>query len=219
MLGSQVSDVLIAILTHTAKPVNIHYNRFINLGGYMIIIYVAHPIGGDVLGNIQLVEIECSKIFSDRPEVVPIAPYLFALKFLDDNNPSDRLRGVMMNKEYFTRGFIDELWLFGSRLSAGMWEEVQWARELGIPVVPMTDETHLDLIRREIKVGDSIQIRVCGPGQEGVVTYLGESQKNEGAIKVKGPYNIQNLWWGDILYLVPIGQPIQSVKWNSMIYV
>lgn len=45
----------------------------------MIIVYVAHPIGGDVARNIKLVESECSRIFKAMPEVVPIAPYLFAL--------------------------------------------------------------------------------------------------------------------------------------------
>lgn len=176
----------------------------------MIIVYVAHPIGGDVEGNIRLVGKECERIFDRHPEVMAIAPYIFALKFLDDSNPSDRLRGICMNKEYFDKGFIDELWLFGDRISNGMWQEIQWARKLGIPVVPMTNETQLELIRREIEIGDKIQIRICGPGQECIVTYLGELPSSKGAVRIQGPHNILNLCWGEILFLAPLGVPIDS---------
>lgn len=183
----------------------------------MIIIYVAHPIGGDVARNIQLVENECGKIFQNQPGITPIAPYLFALKFLNDTDPSDRLRGISINKEYFTRGFIDEVWLFGNRLSDGMWEEVQWARVLNIPVVPMTDETHLDLIRKEIKIGDQVQVRVCGPGQEGVLTYLGEATEPGEAVVVQNQFGVHSLCWGEILHLAPIGVPIDSSKRENVI--
>lgn len=184
----------------------------------MIIVYIAHPIGGDVTGNIALVEKECARIFKHKEYgVVPIAPYLFALKFLDDNDPSDRLRGVSINKEYFTRGFIDEVWLFGDRISTGMWEEVVWARELNIAVVPMTDETQLDLIRREFQIGEQIQIGVCGPGQEGVVEYLGESSKQDGWISVRGPHRDHDLPMSDIRYIAPMGVPVESPKWNFVL--
>ena len=177
-------------------------------------VYVAHPVGGDVVGNMRLVEKVCEGIFRNRPEVQPLAPYLMALKFLDDNNPAERLRGVSYNREFFASRFIDEVWLFGSRISAGMWQEVLWAREFGIPVLPMTTKTELDLVRRELSIGSPVQIGVCGPGQEGVGIYRGElvEDGNVAGLYVEAYGRLHDLWWGDICYIHPAGVPIKSKK-------
>ncbi len=76
----------------------------------------------------------------------------------------------------------------------------------------MTNDTHLELIRREICIGDVVQIRVCGPGQEGKVVYLGELLERNG-LKVRGPYGDHDLYWGDILALAPVGVPIHDANW------
>jgi hypothetical protein len=177
-------------------------------------VFVGHPIGGNVTQNVQLVEEECGRIFKYRPGVQPVAPYLLALKFLDDNKPLDRLRGVSYNREYFEARFVDELWLFGNRISTGMWEEVEWARMYGIPVIPMTNETQLDLIRKELSIGSPVQIGVCGPGQEGVGVYRGEREE-EGRVVglwVEAYGRLHDLWWGDIIYIHPASVPIESPK-------
>jgi hypothetical protein len=169
----------------------------------MKIVYVAHPIGGDVKRNMELVEARCGEIYRNRPEILPIAPYLMALRFLDDNDPSDRARGVAFNKELFERrGVIDELWLFGPRISRGMWEEVTWARARGIPVVPMTKDTQLDLLRQETKKGDSLSLLLCGPSIPLTVTYLGEMSRESG-IRVRAHRRSHQLWWGDIVSISP----------------
>lgn len=80
----------------------------------------------------------------------------------------------------------------------------------------MTNETHLELIQREIKMGDQVQIGVCGPGQKGIVKYLGESPSLKGAIRVRGPFHTCDLYWGNILYLAPMGVTLESVKWNTV---
>jgi hypothetical protein len=41
---------------------------------------------------------------------------------------------------------IDELRLYGKKISAGMWAEIRLARELGIEVRAMTKETTKELI-------------------------------------------------------------------------
>lgn len=180
----------------------------------IINVYVAHPIGGDVAGNIALVERRCGIIFKTQPEIQPLAPYLMALKFLDDDNPADRSRGVSYNREFFSSRFIDEVWLFGSRLSAGMWQEVLWAREFGIPVIPMTHETQLALIGKEIPVGMPIQIGVCGPWQKGVGIYRGEMEQDGRTVGlfVEAYGRLHDLWWGDICYIHPAGVPVESKK-------
>jgi hypothetical protein len=42
------------------------------------------------------------------------------------------------------RGYADEVWLFGDRISSGMKQEIGLALSLGIPVIPKTEETAKD---------------------------------------------------------------------------
>jgi hypothetical protein len=170
----------------------------------MEIIYIAHPIGGNIEVNMASVQAIVDQLFTSRPQIYPIAPYLYALRRLNDNKPDDRLRGTSINKLYFDRQFIDEVWLFGNRVSAGMWEEVQWARKLGIPVVPINHHVQLSLIRKELKPGDEFKIIGCGPGQVGVVTYLGELRNHKGIWVRNRHNNVLDLWWGDIIHMGPI---------------
>lgn len=184
----------------------------------MLIVYVAHPIGGDVRRNMELVEERCGEIFRDRPEVIPIAPYLMALKFLDDANPADRLRGVGMNREFFFRKMIDEVWLFGPRISNGMWEEVGWSRGLGIPVVPMSGRLMRELAHRELNVGSIIQIGTDGPGgQCPAARFLGYMENDEGVrVRLRTATTKRLIYhdieWLDVSYVAPYGVPIVSPR-------
>lgn len=180
----------------------------------IINVYVAHPIGGDVARNMALVEERCEILFKTRPEIQPLAPYLMSLKFLDDSDPSARHRGMLYNREFFRSRLIDEVWLFGDRISDGMWQEILWAREFGIPVIPMTRETELELVRRELSIGSPIQIGVCGPGQEGIGIYRGEMEEDGKIVGlfVEAYGRLHDLWWGDICYIHPSGVPIGSPK-------
>lgn len=106
------------------------------------IVFIAHPIAGDVQGNAQKVleilrEVHCHNI-------IPIAPYLVAIQYLDDADPADRALGIAASTELFNRGYIDELWLYGERISTGMRHEVLTALSLGIPVIPKTMGTIRD---------------------------------------------------------------------------
>ncbi|MGE5297606.1 MAG: hypothetical protein ACM3KM_00385 [Acidobacteriaceae bacterium] len=174
----------------------------------MIVVYIAHPIGGNVPSNLGAVEKIVANLFAANPELYPIAPYTVALKYLDDKHPVDRERGILMNKEYFNRRFINELWLFGNRISSGMWEEVCWAREFGIPVVPTNSKLAVALIRREYTTGSQMRVIVCGPGQDAIVTYLALGREKDGIYVSHRLHPRTFLWWGDIIYFAPIGKPI-----------
>lgn len=102
-------------------------------------VFVAHPISGDVKGNMKKVLKICAKIHTRN--VVPVAPYLIALQYLNDHVVEDRALGIIANHECFYRGFVDELWLYGDYISAGMIEEIKLAREVGIPVIAKTEGT------------------------------------------------------------------------------
>lgn len=168
----------------------------------MQIVYIAHPIGGDVARNVALVEDRCRLIYQDKPDVIPLAPYLMALRYLNDAVPEDRLRGTAGNKEFFDRKVMDEVWLFGDRISHGMWEEVLWSRSLGIRVRPMSKRVHLDLIRHELKVGDQVSVLCCGPSTPCICTYLGEMENGQG-LRVIAPIGETDIWWGEIVRFEP----------------
>ena len=87
----------------------------------------------------------CEQIHSK--EIIPIAPYLVSLQYLNDEVVEDRQLGIDANHECFRRGYVDELWLFGDRISEGMKGEILLAREMDIPVVPKTEGTKNDLAK------------------------------------------------------------------------
>lgn len=97
------------------------------------IVYIAHPIGGDVHVNLNKVQNIYAEITDNYPDVIPFAPYWITCHALDDNNPSDRAKGFEHNEAIFRSGIIDELWVYG--ISKGVIQEVQWANELGIKII------------------------------------------------------------------------------------
>ncbi len=107
-------------------------------------VFIAHPISGDIKGNIQKVLEICRNIHRDG--IIPVAPYLVSLQYLNDEVVEDRQLGVEANLECFHRRYIDELWLFGDRISSGMEEEVKLAQALKIPIIAQTEGTKKDLV-------------------------------------------------------------------------
>ena len=102
-------------------------------------VFIAHPISGDIKGNMKKVLAICEEIHSK--DIIPVAPYLVSLQYLNDEIIEDRELGVDANLECFHRGYIDELWLFGDKISSGMKQEILLAKELNIPIVSKTDGT------------------------------------------------------------------------------
>ena len=102
-------------------------------------VFIAHPVGGDIEGNIKKILAICEEVHSS--EIIPVAPYLVSLQYLNDGVVEDRELGILANLECFRRHYIDELWLFGDRISDGMKREIIEARVQGIPVIAKTDGT------------------------------------------------------------------------------
>ena len=107
----------------------------------MKIAYIAHPISGDILGNLKKIEAIGREINMKEPDVVPFAPYYFDCHCLNDDIEAERERGIKNDIALFRKGFIDELRLYGDRISAGMLHEIKLCWELEIIVVPMTKQT------------------------------------------------------------------------------
>ena len=108
----------------------------------MKIAYIAHPISGDIAKNLKKIEAIGREINLNEPDVVPFAPYYFDCNTLNDDIESERERGIKNDIALFKKGFIDELRLYGDRISKGMLHEIKLCQELSIKIVPMTDETY-----------------------------------------------------------------------------
>lgn len=101
------------------------------------IIYIAHPIGGDIEANVKSVLKIVKELNMSGLPIVPFAPYIVDVMALDDNDAEQRARGFENNRQLFD--FVDEVWLYGGLISYGMQTEIDWARELNIPVLQMWD--------------------------------------------------------------------------------
>ena len=103
----------------------------------MRVVYIAHPIGGDVDNNIQKVIKIIRTINLTENDIVPLAPYIESVYSLDDTKRKEKAKGIANNVALFRKGVIDELRLYGNRISDGMWDEIKLANELGIPITCM----------------------------------------------------------------------------------
>lgn len=103
------------------------------------IVFVGHPVSGDIRNNIKKILSICKKIHNK--EIIPCVPYLVSLQYLDDEIVEDREMGIEANLECFQRKYIDELWLFGDHISRGMEQEINLALTLKIPIISKTKGT------------------------------------------------------------------------------
>lgn len=96
------------------------------------VVYIAHPIGGDIDKNIEKV-LKIYRELSLAGEVVPFVPYLASLRALDDSVSKERAVGMAHNDVLFARKLFDELWVYG--MSPGVEHEIRMAEENDILVV------------------------------------------------------------------------------------
>jgi hypothetical protein len=105
----------------------------------MKIVYIAHPISGNVKTNVEKVVAIAREINLSDPNICPIAPYVLDLQAMNPDRLTERNRGVRNGIELIERKVMDEIWFFGEELSRGMRYELMRASELGIPAIPKSD--------------------------------------------------------------------------------
>lgn len=109
------------------------------------IAYIAHPIGGNVEENLKSLRAVIYNINKYEKDTVPFCPYYADVVSLDDNDPLQRARGIANDVAILTRpGMVDELRLYGDRISAGMKEEAAIARAMGIPIICGSQKLYLE---------------------------------------------------------------------------
>lgn len=116
----------------------------------MKIAFIAHPIAdytyhdGKIVtqsDNVEKILLIIRELNLDSDDVVPFAPYIPDCICLDDSSSEQRQRGQANTAELFYRKFIDEVRVYGDRISSGVKEEIDLATKLFIPVFFMTEET------------------------------------------------------------------------------
>ncbi len=107
----------------------------------MKIIYIAHPISGNIKGNLEKIKQIVRQLNLKHDDIVPFAPYWLDCHALDDDNPLERERGIKNDIAFFEKGVINEVWLYGDKISNGMRNEINLAIKLNIPVKAMSKET------------------------------------------------------------------------------
>ena len=100
----------------------------------MKIVYIAHPIGGDVSANVQKILAIVKHINLTMPGVVPFAPYIVDVLAMNDDVPLERERGIRNCFTILNSEIVDQVWLYGPTITAGMKAEVDLALDNVIPV-------------------------------------------------------------------------------------
>ena len=103
---------------------------------YRPLVYICSPFAGDVGNNVNMARVYSR--FAVRNACIPIAPHLLFPQFVDDSIPAERAIGMFMGMVLL--GKCDQLWVFGSRVSAGMAVEIEKAEKKKIPVRYFTEE-------------------------------------------------------------------------------
>lgn len=106
----------------------------------MKIVYIAHPISGDIEKNLKQLRKIVRQINLSMPGIVPFVPYYVDIVSMDDSNIYERQRGILNDKTLIEKGFIDEMWLTGEKISKGMQAEKELAESLNIPIINLTGE-------------------------------------------------------------------------------
>lgn len=104
--------------------------------GYRPLAYVCSPYSGDVAGNVRLARKVCAQVLTRGR--IPLAPHLLFPQFMNDADSAQRELAMFMNRILLSK--CDEVWVYTLHISAGMRQEVSWARYLGTPVLLLDND-------------------------------------------------------------------------------
>lgn len=94
------------------------------------VIYVCSPYAGDMFVNTENTKKYCRYVMEQG--YVPFAPHIMFTSFLDDTDPVQRTQGCTLGLDMLER--VDEMWVFGERISPGMKNEILFSEKFNIPV-------------------------------------------------------------------------------------
>lgn len=88
------------------------------------IVYICSPYAGEIEKNVKAAQ--GYSRFAVEKGYIPIAPHLLFPQFLNDANPKERQLGLFFGNALMSK--CSEVWVFGSRISAGMEAEINRAK-------------------------------------------------------------------------------------------
>lgn len=94
------------------------------LRAFRPIVFICSPYAGEVEKNILAAKYY-SRFAVDKG-YIPIAPHLLFPQFLNDADPNERQLGLFFGDALMSK--CSEVWVFGSRVSAGMETEIKRAK-------------------------------------------------------------------------------------------
>lgn len=95
-------------------------------------VFICSPYAGDVERNVAMAEILCRLAIDDG--VVPFAPHLLYPRFMNDDDPVDRSKGIECGLAFMAA--CDEIWAYdGAGISNGMEQEMDHAEKIGKRVI------------------------------------------------------------------------------------
>lgn len=109
---------------------------------YRPLVYICSPFAGDEERNME--KARRYSRFAVRQACIPIAPHLLFPQFMDDSVPAERSIALFMGMVLL--GKCEQVWVFGSTISAGMAAEIEKAEKKKIPIRYFTEE--LEEVRR-----------------------------------------------------------------------
>ena len=95
-----------------------------SLRAFRPIVYICSPYSGDVEANVAAAR-RYSRFAVDKG-YIPIAPHLLYPQFLNDDDEQERELGLFFGNALMSK--CAEVWVFGSRISAGMVAEIKRAK-------------------------------------------------------------------------------------------
>ena len=102
----------------------------------MKIIYMAHPVAGDVENNLERARQWLKWAIENNEGVAVMANWIIECELWDDSDPEQREAGLKRCEALVER--CDELWLVGPRISSGMARERKLAEEKGLRIRDFT---------------------------------------------------------------------------------
>jgi len=101
-----------------------------------LLVYVCSPFAGDTKRNTENARKYCA--FTVEQNAIPLAPHLMYPQFMDDGDPKQRKLALLFGLIWLH--MMDEVWVFGERISPGMKQEISKARAIGMPIKFFTED-------------------------------------------------------------------------------